>query len=226
MKRLILCVLTLAVVSFLGMGISQAAQSVNVSGKAIVPSLSPTVSVTILKFIDGNPDNNPWTGSTQVTSMDFDALTHLFNDNSEAGLWYSKAGFCIVIYAQAYGKPYDIKSSCAGVTSGTNSLPSGSFGLTPVYSAEDKWVWSGGEKKQGPMPAGASLGSAGTAVATDKTIYSSEPGTGTARILQAYYGLSPYKAGGAEPFPGYTPIPLNQAPGTYTATVTITIVTK
>ena len=225
MKRLILCVLALAVVSFLGLGISQAASSVNVAVTAKIANSSPEISVVIRKFTDGNPDNDPWTNSTEVSSMDFGTLVHMIG-TTDAGLWYSQAGFCVVIYSQPYGYPYDVKSTCVGLTSGGSSLPAGSFGLTPVYSKYDKWVWTGGEAVQGDMPTGASTGTAGSAVATNKLIYTSETGTATARILQAYYGLPPKTTGGGDPFSGYTPIPLTQASGTYTGTVTITIVTK
>lgn len=222
MKRLFALFLGVITMVLLGAGICIAADIVNISATAVVPSSSPEISVVIRKFTDGNPDNNPWTGSTEVSSMGFGTLTNA----GSAGVWYSQAGFCVVIYAQPYGKPYEIKSTCLGLTSGANSLPAGSFGLTPVYSANDEWVWPGGSAAQGAMPAGASLGSAGLAIASNKLVYSSESGTATARIIQAYYGLPPYAAGGADPFPGYQPIPLTQAPGTYTGTVTITISQK
>jgi len=217
MKKRIL----ISAISFLLIGsLVWAASSVNINVNAVVPNSSPDINVAILKFTDGNPDNNPWTNSTEVASMDFGTLKHTLADGSEAGLWFSDAGFCVVIYTQPYGKPYDVGSTCAGLTSGANSLPAGSFGLTPAYSPNDEW--SPGYP-QGPMPSGASLGTAGPAVDTNKLIYSSESGTGTARIIQTYYSLPPYKTGGTEPFPGFTPIPLSQATGTYTGTVTITI---
>jgi len=193
---------------------------------AEIPPNSPKVSVIILKFTDGNPDNNPWTNSSTENAMDFGTLTYLLADRSNAGLFYSPNGFCVVIFSESFGKPYEIWSSCLGISDGVNFLPAGSFGLTPVYSEKDKFVWPGGEKEQGGMPAGATLGEAGPAVHPLKLIYSSESGEATARIIQAYYGLPPYKAGGAVPFPGFTPIPLSQPPGQYSGTVKITIALK
>ncbi|MCD6228955.1 MAG: hypothetical protein J7K17_05730 [Candidatus Omnitrophica bacterium] len=204
-----------------------AASSVNIGVSAEVPDGSPEISVTIRKFTDGNPDNNPWTNSTEVTSMNFGTLKHTFSDGSEAGLWFSNAGFCVVIYAQPYGQPYEIKSTCTGLVSENNDqLPAGSFGLTPAYSEVDEWTWLGGSQEQGPMPDGAQLGTPGPAIATDKLIYSSEPGTGTARIIQAYYSIPPRKSDGSNPYNDFEPIPLDQPPGTYTGTVTITISTR
>ena len=187
---------------------------------------SPQIDVTILKFTDGNPDQDPWTNSQEVQSLDFGQLTYLI-DNASAGLFYSTAGFCVVLFAESFGKPYDIISSCAGISNEQGIyLKSGSFGLIPVYSSTDKWIYPGGEKEQGDMPGnGAALGAAGSAVG-DKIIYTSESSSATPRILQAYYGLPPYKAGGADPFPGYAPIELTQAPGRYTGTVTVTISLK
>ena len=218
-------VIILLIVLSLGVGMNvsflQAAPSAskNVQVNAQVPNSSAEINIVILKFTDGDPDNNPWTNSTEVTSMDFGALSHTLASGEDAGQWYAQAAFDVNIYAQGFGHRYEIKSTCAGLISGGNRLPDNSFGLTPVYSATDEW--SPGNT-QGDMPAGAQLGTAGSAVATDKRIYQSE-NPSTARIIQAYYGLPPYKAGGADPFTGYVPIPLNQASGTYTGTVTITI---
>ena len=223
MKKLVSFVTVLAVITLLGIGVCHAATQKIIDVSASVPNTSPEMSVTILKFTDGNPDNNPWTNSSQVTSMSFGTLRHIFDDGSEADLWFGNPGFCVVMFAQAFGNAYDLRSSCAGVTSGGNRFPDNSFGLTPVYSQYDKWVWATGEKEQGVMPATATLGSAGSAVATNKLIYTSET-AGSARILQAYYGLPPYKLDGSDPFPGFEPIPLDQPPGDYNGQVTISIV--
>jgi hypothetical protein len=208
-----------------------AASSAILDVSADIPTSSPQISVTILKFTDGNPDNNPWTNSEVIDSgvLDFGELTYLLTDGSNAGLFYSPAGYCVVLFAQSFGKPYDIWSSCSGISnSGGVFLNSGSFGLTPAYSPKDKWVYPGNPQgsEQGDLPGfGATPGPAGSAVG-DKLIYTSESNVGTARILQAYYGLPPYATGGADPFPGYVPIPLTQAPGKYTGQVTITISLK
>ncbi|OQX87021.1 MAG: hypothetical protein B6D55_04530 [Candidatus Omnitrophica bacterium 4484_70.2] len=229
MKRLGLFFAILAAGLLLGMSSLWAASSVNIGVSAEVPDGSPEISVTILKFTDGDPDNNPWTNSEEVTSMNFGTLKHTFKDGSEAGLWFSDVGFCVVIYAQPYGQPYEIKSTCTGLVFGSNALPAGSFGLVPAYSENDKWTWGPkpeDSQKQGPMPDGAELGTPGPAIATDKLIYSSESGTATARIIQAYYSIPPKKKDGSDPYNGFEPIPLSQPPGIYTGTVTITISTK
>lgn len=230
MKKLLFYVLGIVGIGLLSIGSSPAASSISVPVIASVPISSPELSISILEFTDGNPDNDPWTNSTDVSSMNFGNLVNTYVDPIDgttkgAGLWYSKKGFCLVIFTQPYGKPYEIKSTCNGIASVNGSFPAGSIGLTPVYSKNDLWGGANGTP-QGDMPVGATLGIEGPAIATGKLIYSSEAGTATARIIQAYYGLPPYKTGGTNPFPGFTPIPLTQAPGTYTGTVTISIVAK
>ncbi|MFH1854333.1 MAG: hypothetical protein ABH815_03365 [Candidatus Omnitrophota bacterium] len=199
--------------------------SKNITVNAVVPNLSVEIDITILKFTDGNDDKDPWSNSTEVTSMSFGALTNRLADGKGAGLWYAEAGFCVNVYAQGYGHKYEVKSTCTGLASGSNRLPDNSFGLTPVYSADDLWDITDPTSRQGDMPTatGAQLGSSGSAVATDMLIYRSD-NPSTARIIQAYYGLPPYEIGGADPFPDFERIPLSQASGTYTGTVTITIV--
>lgn len=193
---------------------------------AEVPTSSPTLTVTLLSFTDGNTDGDPWTNSSPATGMDFGLLTYRLADNSNAGAFFSNTGICAIIVAEGFGAPYEVRSSCDGITSGADSLPAGSFGMTPVYSETDKWVYPGGSANQGTMPAGAVLGSAGPAVTQNALIYSSESGTSTARIIQVYYGISPKKAGGADPFPGYVAIPLTQKPGRYSGNVIITLSLK
>jgi hypothetical protein len=221
--------LALIVLTALGVGIlptAFAASQKIINVNAEIPANSAQISVTILKFTDGNPDDNPWTNSQEVDTMDFGQFTYTLADNSNAGIFYSPAGFCAVIFAESFGKPYDIMSSCQGISDGAYSLKPGSFGLTPNYSESDKFIFPGGEKLNGTFPGnGANLGPAGPAVG-DKLIYTSENGVATSRILQAYYGFPPFKAGGALPFPNYTPIELTQAPGKYSGTVTLTISLK
>ena len=195
------------------------AASKNVTVNASVPNSSSEIDIVIRKYTDGDPDQNPWTNSTEVTAMSFDTLSHTLSDGSDAGQWYAEAAFAVIIYAQGFGHQYEINSTCTGLTSGGSSLPTGSFGANPAYASSDEW--SPGDS-QGSMPAGAQLGTGGSAVASDKLIYRSEDPS-TARILQTHYSIPPYAAGGGAPYAGYEPVPLNQASGAYSGTVTITI---
>ncbi len=193
---------------------------------AQIPDASPSMSIVVLRLPNGNPTNNPWINSTQVQWMDFGTLTYLMNGKS-AGFFYSPTSFCVVVFTDPMGKPYEIKSSCQGLTSaGGGKIPDNSFALSPVYSRDDLWIYTGGSTKQGDMPAEARLGAPGSAVQDNKLVYSSEGGNATARILQLYYSLPPYGAGGSSPYSGFAPIPLSQKPDTYSGTVTLTMSVK
>lgn len=225
MRKVGLFLIILAVACFLIGSIW--AETVTVTAKAQITNNAPEIDVTILKFTDGNPDNNPWTNSTDVTAtgeLNFGTLVHEIN-GVDVGSWFSDAGFCVILYSQSFGHPYQITSTCTGITSASGSLPANSFGLTPVYSDNDQWCYGNPQVcvAQGAMPGTATLGSDGSAVATDKLIYSSESPVGTPRILQAYYGLPPYEDGGGDPFTGYVPIPLTQPADNYSGGVQITI---
>ena len=197
---------------------------------AEIPTNSPELNVTILKYTDGNPDDDPWSNSQVIDSgvMDFGMLTYQLADNSNAGLFYSPVGYCVVLFAESFGKPYDLLSSCDGIRNSAGANLNQGFGLTPVYSPLDAWKVVGGPPNgvaQGNPGPGAGPGEASSGVG-NHIIYTSEPGVGTARIVQAYYGFPPYAAGGGDPFPGYIPIPLTQAPGKYEGQVTVTISLK
>lgn len=216
-----LLMLCLCVNSFVWPGTEQV-----ISVTAQIPEASPSMSVVILQFSDGNPDNNPWSNSTQVKWMDFGTLTYLMNGKN-AGFFYSPTAFCVVIFTDPFGKPYEIKQSSVGLTSsGGTAIPANSFAFVPVYSRDDLWVWDGGSAKQGDIPSGARLGSPASAVGENLLVYSSESGMGSARILQVYYSLPPYGVGGSSPFSGFAPVPLTQPADTYTGTVTLTMSVK
>jgi hypothetical protein len=197
-----------------------------ISVTASIPDASPSMSITILRLPNGNPTNNPWINSTQVQWMDFGTLTYLMNGKS-AGFFYSPTSFCVVVFTDPMGKPYEIKSSCQGLSSaGGGKIPDNSFAVAPVYSRDDLWIYTGGSTKQGDLPAEARLGTPSSAVQDNKLIYSSESGNATARILQVYYSLPPYGTGGSSPFGGFAPIPLSQKPDTYSGTITLTMSVK
>lgn len=198
-------------------------QDITVSAQILAQTPSVTVDVRQLS----SPGQDPFTG-TSVTSMNFGALTHTLATTppTEAGLWFSPTYFCAVIFTNAFGARFEIRSSCTGLTSGANSLPVGCFGATPGYAAADSFSTTAPFTPQGAQPTGSTLFGAGSAITGTgfKQVYASESAPTSNRIIRAFYSLPPFGTGGAVPFTGYVPIPLSQAPGTYTGTVTITIV--
>ena len=222
MKKILSYCIALALL-FLNAGVLNAASTVNLSTTATVPSSTPELSVIVLQIDDGDPDSNPWTGSTTVTSLGFGPLRNTFDDGTGAGIWFAKRYFAAMIFTQPFGKPYNVNSTSAGVTSGVNRLPDASFVLAPGYAAQDEF--SPGSP-QGAMPSGASLGTKASAVATNKLVYSSEIGTATGRIIRAFYSVPPLNANGSLPYPDWSGIPLTQPSGSYTGTATLTITLK
>lgn len=218
MRKMIVLLLAV-VVGLIPAACVYGASSVNVTVNAVVPNATPEIT-TLVKLLT-TPGQNPWDGTT-VTQMNFGELTHELAGGDDAGVWYSQKYFCLFIFANGFGHRYEIKSSCSGLTSGANMLPTGSFGLVPQYIADDRWDGGDPGSAQGPRPAGSVLGTSGPAITSNKRIYRSET-EGSSRILRAFYSLPPYEAGGADPFPGYDPVPLTQASGTYSGVVTITI---
>lgn len=231
MKKMISCLVIVALLGLVSAPQALAASSASLGVSATVSSTTPEINLVILKFTDGNPDDNPWTNSEDVTgtmSLAFGTLVHTYIDpvtglEQDAGVWFSNVGYCVVVFAQGFGRRYEIRSTSAGIA-GLPSNGVGAFGITPIYSAEDEFVYPDGTRvAQGTQPTGSSLGTAGTAVMTNKRVYLSE-NPSTARILQVYYGVPPKKAGGVDPFPGWTGIPLTHPSGSYSGSVTISIV--
>ena len=222
MKKILSYCLVLIMVVF-KVGALNAATSVNLATTATVSASTPELTLILKQIDDGDADNNPWTGSTTVTGMTLGPLTHILDDGTDAGIWFAKRFFAAIVFTQPFGKPYNINSTSTGLTSGADTLPGAAFVLSPAYSAQDEWSEG---NPQGAMPSGASLGPKGSAVGTNKLVYSSETGAATGRIIQAYYGVPPKNADGTSPYSGWSGVPLSQAPGSYSGTVTLTITLK
>ena len=221
MKSLIILLLS----ALIGLGVilaPEASLAVDVGVFAEVPPNTPDITILIKELTTAGQD--PFSGAT-VTAMNFGQLTHTLVGGGDAGVWYSQKYYAVMIFTNSFGRKFEIRSTCAGLTSAGNSLPTGSFGVTPGYSSADRWIALDPATAQGTQPTGSTLGSAAPAITglgSFRSIYVSEPAA-TNRILRAFYSLPTFLAGGGVPFTGYTPIPLSQPAGTYTGTVTITI---
>ena len=113
------------------------------------------------------------------------------------------------ISANSQGLPYTITQTGTTMSNGGTTLPNGALNVVPVYAAAD----NGGAA----IPAGASIGTKGTWVGS-RTLYTSESGTAALRTIQAIYSVTDDPVAGAT-----AGVPVNQAAGTYTGTVTITV---
>ena len=150
------------------------------------------------------------TGTILTSPVSFGTL-QVFTNTSTGGqtLRSSTVGGGIgdivaMIAANSHGLPYTITQT--GTMTG---LPAGACTVVPVYATQD----NGGAAK----PASATLGTAGTWVATGKTLYADTVGTALSTI-QAHYSITDDNTAGAT-----AAVPINQAAGTYNGTWVITV---
>ncbi len=173
----------------------------------IIISTSVDGTLTLTVAMRKNSPNGPL-----VPAMDFGILQSRGNSlvSSEAGSTGTGA-IHMFISANSHGVPYTVTQTGTALSNGTTTLPAGACNVVPVYSANV----NGGL----PMPAGASLGTAGSWIAVNKTLYTSGP-TGALRTFEAYYSITDDPAAGAT-----GSVPLFQQAGNYSGTVTITATT-
>jgi hypothetical protein len=222
--RKLLCLLVVLGILMLFAESAQAVSSTSpIAVTAKIQAGTPDMDVKVYKIPNGDSSLIDW--AAPVGSMAFEKF-NVVQRTGKDPQWTSVDHFVAFVYANGMGKKYQIKSTGSGsFTSGSNTLPAGSFACIPVYSAADKWKYPDETMvAQGNMPSSASLGSKGKAIATDKQVYTSE-NPGTARIIQVHYAFPPYNIDGTAPYTtDYAPIPATQATGTYSGvTVTLSI---
>ncbi len=144
--------------------------------------------------------------------MDFGLLTPRGNalvssSNSTTGTGVVVA----LITVNSRGVAYTVSQTGTPMSNGTSAFPDGACVLKPDYKADDNAGQS--------LPAGASLGSPGSWVTTNKILYISGP-SGETRTFQTLYTITDNPAYGAT-----NGVPLYQQSGAYKGTVTITATT-
>ena len=199
--------LALIVTAFVLSAAVPAAFAATATSGAITTSASVSGTLTLTTVMKKNSS----TGAI-ITSMDFGQLADIGSGTlrSSATGTTSTGAVDMFITANSHGLPYTITQTGTAMSNGTTTLPAGALTVVPVYATAD----NGGAAK----PTGATLGTAGTWVATNKALYTSETGTAAMRTIQAVYSVTDDPAAGAT-----SSVPLNQAAGTYTGTVTITV---
>lgn len=183
------------------------ATTASVSVRAVVPSALELSSWMRYAPPEGDPYG---TGSGDATSLDFGTLTW----DSQYSIWTAGRYFTVFLVANTSGRAYRLQQSCSGFYMGGTNLNS-SLIMTPDYQSADEL----GGIAQGSMPAQDSLGTASLAVGTNKVIYNGN--AGIAKIVRAYYGLATGASG--EPT-GAVPITGDQPSGTYSGTITFSVV--
>lgn len=196
-------------------GMCMADSSANIDVSVNIPA-SLELSWGMSK-VDSNltstPGDDSWTGNQ--TSMAFGTLQYKLADGTNAGTWFSRFYFPIFVSAITGGRKYKILQSSSGLSMGGTKLAK-AFGVTAIA------CWDTTANVE--VACSGVKGTPGPAEATDKLLYDS--GAAAAVVtLRADYAMPSYTGTGTAPFTGYEPIPLNQAAGTYSGTVTITVVT-
>lgn len=175
-------------------------QTANVSA-SIGEALDLSMSIFQLDSV-GNP-----IGSNLGTSIPFGELVA----DTTFGVMHGNAAYTVYLGANSSSRPYTIKSTLPALSNGTTTLPPAM--VMVVVSAK-----SGADDISGDSytPGGQN------AIMSNQTIYTSN-GAGTGAFVQLVYGISGGNADGTDPFPGWEPILLGQASGSYTASVQYTI---
>ncbi|MDD4183353.1 MAG: hypothetical protein PHT53_06000 [Candidatus Omnitrophica bacterium] len=208
MKRFMYILLFVCLISL--NGLAYAASTADVTVRAVVPS-TLELSYWIRSAPAGADPYGP--GSADATSLDYGTLTF----DTTNSIWVASDYFTVFLLPATSGRAYTVQQTNNGVVStGGNDLNNHLI-MTPDYITADTI----GGIAQGAMPAGDSLGSASLSYGTNKVIYNGN--SGESRIIRSYYGLSTGAAG--EPT-GALPITTSKPAGTYTGTVTFSVVLK
>lgn len=220
MKKLILVIagLLLATVS-----VAYAATSAAITVAAEVPT--GTELSWGMSMVDSNLTTDPaddiWTDTGTTGNMSFGTLRHTLSGNVEAGLWYSQYYYAVFLGAMTGGVRYRFQNTAGALTRTsptTATIPAGAFGVAKVA------CWDTTNDVEITCPSGSTKGTIGTAVATNKILYDS--GSGAAVVtVRVDYSLPPYGTGGTNPWTGFAPIPLSQGSGSYSSSLTISLVT-
>ena len=173
-----------------------------------------TLSVTLFKDL---PANGGPTGSA-LGSINFGQLQVFTNTSTNGQTLRSSdaapggmGAVCALVSANSHGDHYVISQTGTALTSGVNTIPTGACVMGIAYASQDN---SGATTYPGTL--GTPL--KGSWVGT-RTIYNSETAPTQIRIIQAHYGITDDPANGAS-----AAVLINQPGGTYSATVTFTVV--
>ncbi len=207
---------------------------------ATVPA---ALEFTLSRVVQLNADtgeSDPFTQGIIQTSPSFNFGTLRKVTDAAGNVLYMRGQFYyyVLMIAATSGRRYKISETGTQLTSATGgTLPRESVLLIPDY----QWLDQLGGVAQGAPPTGASVGPATSASNTDSLVYQSDTG-GLARLVRAIVTIGGPAAGDTSPsnfslghngsigsgikqsFALWTPITPNQASGTYTGTMTFTLV--
>ncbi len=154
-------------------------------------SVADEITLSVLWYAtNGAPAPADLVSGTTISwgNLVFDPVNFVFN-NDKARL--------ALITANNHSRSYVVTQTGTALTAGANTIPNAKYVVTPTYVAAD----NGGVTE-------GTVGSTATAVAVNKTIYTSG-GTHGARVIRAYYSI--------------TNVLMDQPVGTYNGTLQFTI---
>ncbi len=193
---------TIALTLALALGYSAPVFAGSTVSTASVPVTAAVDQVLTLDMTI-KPENPDGSLGAAVTSMPYTLVRN--GNNALAG---NKA-YHVFLGANTSSRAYKIESTAGSLVSSGNTLPN-AWGVFPV-SATDGVADITGD----------TLTTKQSAIGVAKKIYDSNT-AGKGAVLELVYGISGGNADGSLPFTGWTPIPPDQASGTYTASPALT----
>jgi hypothetical protein len=206
---------------------------------AIVPSFLEFSLARVVRM-DPLVDTDPWNDGTIMTSPSFNFGTLVPVRDANNAILYMRGQYYyyVLLLASTSGRRYRINQTGTQLTgTGSSTLSRNSVFLVPDYQWQDQL----GTSDQGAPPNGAVLGSVASACQTNTQVYQSGS-TGDSRIVRAIIAIGGPLAGENYPtnyslghdgattqgtkneMTSWVPVTPAQASGTYTGTVTFTLV--
>ena len=215
-------------------------------GLTVTATISGGTSLGTHKVIACNGYNydeagDPWTQAACYNTNNGNSLrfggkngvvnlaTHLYNpagtDIGGSDCFYGVNFFIVYLYPDAWGgKGYQLKqtSTVADVDIGKALV------FTPVYSDQDKFLWPDGTyHTQGVLNSAEETANPQLTPSISKLATTADAlilKAGRARIVRAEYGIPPKPGTGQTRPSGWVAIPITKTAGTYTGSITITLV--
>lgn len=234
----------LVVFAILGLNVSPAvnAQTTTISGTAstTVPAFLEFTLSRVVKMSVAAGDSDPFTQGTILTTPSFN-FGNLVRVNDASGTFLFMRGeffYFVLMIAATSGRRYKITETGTQLSTITGALlPKESVVLTPDY----QWLDQLGGVAQGAPPTGASVGPAATASNSNALVYQSD-NAGLGRLVRAVIAIAGPPTGSSFPFnfslghngatgqgtrqdfTTWKPVTMDQPSGSYSGTITFTLV--
>lgn len=237
--------LLVAVVVFALMGLQLAPTAL---AQTTISGNSGATASSFLQFnlsrvvkMDAATDTDPWTQGTIMTTPSFDVgqLEPVFSGTGDFLYMHGSFYYVVLLNAATSGRRYKITETGTVLTgSGGATIPANSVLLIPDY----QWLDTLGGVAQGGPPGTAVVGPVTTACGTNSLVYQSDA-AGSSRTVRATIGIGGPAAGAVngpfnysrgyngtvgqgtrQDFPAWRAVGFDQPAGSYTGTITFSLV--